>query len=85
MTDPLTDGLNVVAKEKSPSEQHASRDGNNSVFQEADHSIYKGMEVWYCSNVVGRWKLEEDLQQGSIDEVSGSVRKVSYKAALTPT
>jgi len=37
VTDPLTEGLNVVAKEKSPSEQHARRDGNNSVFQEADH------------------------------------------------
>jgi hypothetical protein len=59
VTDPLTDGLNVVAKEKSPSEQHASRDGNNSVFQEADHSMYRGMELWYCSNEVDRWKFEE--------------------------
>jgi hypothetical protein len=54
VTDPFTDGLNVIAKEKSPSEQHASRDGNNSLFQEADHSTYRGMELWYCSNELAR-------------------------------
>jgi hypothetical protein len=31
------------------------------VFHEADHSTYRCMELWYCSNEVGRWKFEEDF------------------------